>query len=224
MSLEGTIDHQARNRGHQGMRALGEVLAFHAGSALLVGGLAWVATYVVEILIGVLLGEAIYASPEVSSSWLVWLWPATFMFAILCLATGLLGVAVQVRHRGRPLAVLGGLLAMVALAASSVNLVRLTGVAGAPSASDGLGFLGVVGVLGGSVLIGAAAIRGKVLAVDVPSTANHRNNRRQKEQRQRDKTEPPRAHRRQRLSGGRPFLHTFSSRHEYRRGPDENRR
>ena len=108
-------------------------------------------------------GEATYASPELSSSWLVWLWPATFMLAIFCLATGLLGVAAQVRKRGRPLAVLGGLLAVVALVASSVNLVRLTGVAGEPSASDGLGFLGVIGVLGGSVLIGAATVRGKVL-------------------------------------------------------------
>lgn len=116
-----------------------------------------------EILIGVLLGEATYASPDVSSSWLVWLWPATFMAAIFCLATGLLGVAAQIGRRGRVLAVLGGLVAFVALAASSVNIVRLTGVVGEPTASDGLGFLGVIGVLGGSVLLGAATLRGKVL-------------------------------------------------------------
>lgn len=56
-----------------------------------------------------LLGEATYASPELSFSVLVWLWPATFMAAIFCLAAGLLGVAAQVGRRGRTLAVLGGL-------------------------------------------------------------------------------------------------------------------
>lgn len=163
MSLEGTINRRPHDGRPSGARALAEALAHHAGSTLLVGGLLWVATYVVEILIGVLLGEATYASPEASSSWLVWLWPATFMTAIFCLATGLLGVATQVGRRGRVLAVLGGLLALTALAASSANLVRLTGVVGEPTASDGLGFLGVIGVLGGSVLLGAATMRGKIL-------------------------------------------------------------
>lgn len=163
MSLEGTINRQPHDSQHSGARALGEVLAHHAGPALVVGGLLWVATYVVEILIGVLLGEATYASPDTSSSWLVWLWPATFMAAIFCLATGLLGVAAQIGRRGRVLAVLGGLVAFVALAASSVNIVRLTGVVAEPTASDSLGFLGVIGVLGGSVLLGAATLRGKVL-------------------------------------------------------------
>lgn len=164
MSLEGTINRSPRDGRHPGIRGLGEVVAHHAGPALIIGGLLWVATYVVEILIGVLLGEATYADPEGSSSWLVWLWPATFMAAIFCLATGLLGVAFQVGRRGRVLAVLGGLLACVALTASSVNIVRLTGVLGESTASDGLGFLGVIGVLGGSVLLGGATLRARVLA------------------------------------------------------------
>lgn len=163
MSLEEATNRQSHDDRHLGPRALGEVLAHHAGSALLVGGLLWVATYVVEILIGVVLGEATYASPEPSSSWLVWLWPTTFMTAILCLAIGLLGVATQVGRRGRVLAVLGGVLALTAVAASLVSLVLLTGVVGEPSASDDLGFLGVIGVLGGSVLLGAAAMRGRIL-------------------------------------------------------------
>lgn len=164
MSLEEeTASRQPRESQHPGIRALGEVLTHHAGATLVVGGLLWVATYVVEILIGVLLGEATYASPDESSSWLVWLWPATFMAAIFCLATGLLGVAAQVGRRGRVLAVSGGLLALLALVASSANLVQLTGVFGAPTASDGLGFLGVLGVLGGSVLLGAATMRAKIL-------------------------------------------------------------
>ncbi len=161
--VEGTIKRPPHVPRPSGVRALSDVLTHHSGHALVAGGLLWVVTYIVEILIGVLLGEATYASPDESSSWLVWLWPATFMAAIFCLGAGLLGVAAQVGRRGRVLAVLGGLLAGMALAASSVNIVRLTGVAGDPTASDTLGFLGVVGVLGGSVLLGAATLRAKVL-------------------------------------------------------------
>jgi hypothetical protein len=163
MVLQGSLKPQPLESRRSSARALGEVLAHHAGSSLLIGGLLWVATYIVEILIGAFLGEATYASPEVSTSWLVWLWPATFMGAIFFLAIGLLGVAVQIGRRGRVLAVLGGVLALVALGASLVNLVRLTGVTGEPTASDDLGFLGVIGVLGGSVLLGTGALRGKVL-------------------------------------------------------------
>jgi hypothetical protein len=129
----------------------------------MVGGLLWICTYIVEVLIGVLLGEAVYAAPEASSSWLVWLWPATFMAAIFSLATGLLGIAARVPRRGRVLGLLGGLLAGTALIASSVNIVRLTGMAGRATASDDLGFVGVLGVMGASVLLGAAALRGAIL-------------------------------------------------------------
>lgn len=163
MTVQGTMHPQRQDRRPSGIRAFGEVLAHHSGSLLLIGGLAWVATYVVEILIGVVLGGAVYAEPELSSSPLVWLWPATFMTALFFLAAGILGVAAQVGRRGRIPAVIGGLLALVALGASMVNLVRLTGVVGEVTASDGLGFLGVIGVLGGSVLVGVAAIRGRIL-------------------------------------------------------------
>lgn len=163
MALQGTLKPQPHQSRRTNARALGEVLAHHAGVTLLTGGLLWVATYVVEVLIGAFLGEATYASPELSTSWLVWLWPATFMGGIFFLAIGLLGVAAQIGPRGRVLAVLGGVLAVVALGASLVNLVRLTGVTGEPTASDGLGFLGVIGVLGGSVLLGTGALRGKAL-------------------------------------------------------------
>lgn len=162
MSTPGTLDQTDAQR-PTWLRSLGEVLSHHAGPLLIAGGLLWVATYVVEILIGVLLGEETYAAPEASSSALVWLWPATFMGAILFLAAGLLGVAVHIGRRARILATVGGLLTLVAIAASLTNLVRLTGLAGDVTASDGLGFLGVVGVLGGSVVLGVAAIRGKAL-------------------------------------------------------------
>lgn len=163
MPLKGTLSTQPHERGQSTPRALMEVLAHHASVMLVVGGLLWVTTYVVEILIGVLLGEATYASPESSSSWLVWLWPATFMAAVFCLAGGLMGVACRVGQRGRLLAMLGAALAAVALTASAVNLVRLTGVLGEATTSDGLGFLGVVGVLGASILVGAAALRGRAV-------------------------------------------------------------
>jgi hypothetical protein len=163
MSLDQTSNRRQHGGQRTGARTSAEILGHHAGDGLLVGGLFWVATYVVEILIGTTLGEATYNAPENSSSWLVWLWPATFFAATFCLAAGVVGVAVQVGRRGRALAVIGGLVAFVALAASLANLVKLTGVVGEPTASDGLGFLGVVGVLLGSVLVGAATLRGKVL-------------------------------------------------------------
>lgn len=143
-------------------RAWREVLVHHAWVTLLVGGLCWVATYVVEILIGTLLGEAVYASPGDSSSWLLWLWPASFFSATLFLSAGLLGVAGRVERRGRVPAVIGAAVASVGLVASFVNLVRLTGVVGEAEASDDLGFLGVVGVMLGSVLVGAAHLRGRI--------------------------------------------------------------
>ena len=68
MSLEGTTSRQLPSGQHSWPRALNDVLAHHAGPAMMAGGLLWVATYVVEILIGVLLGEQTYASPDASSS------------------------------------------------------------------------------------------------------------------------------------------------------------
>ena len=133
------------------------------GPAMMLGGLLWVLTYVVEILIGVTLGEETYGQPDASASLLEWLWPASFMGAILFLGVGLLGVRARLQGRANVLGILGALLASVAIAAASINLVTLTGVSGEPRASDDLGFLGVLGTLGGSVLLGIAALRAKVL-------------------------------------------------------------
>lgn len=133
------------------------------GPAMMLGGSLWVLTYVVEIVIGVTLGEAVYNNPELSASALVWLWPACFMGAIFFLGIGLLGVRARLEGRSKVLGILGKLLACVAIVAASINLVTLTGVVGEPTASDGLGFLGVIGTLGGSVLLGIATLRAKVL-------------------------------------------------------------
>lgn len=163
MSVEEGTQRSSYDHRQSGLRTLADVLGHHAGTLLVAGGLMWVVTYLVEILIGVSLGEEVYADPDRSSSWLVWLWPTTFFASTFFLAAGLLGVATLVKARGRVLAAFGALLALVALTASAVNLVRLTGVVGEPTASDGLGFLGVVGVVGGSVLLGAATLRGEVM-------------------------------------------------------------
>lgn len=133
------------------------------GPALMLGGMLWVLTYVVEILIGVTLGEAVYNRADPSASVLVWLWPVFFMGAIFFLCVGLLGVRARLQGRAKVLGILGALLACVAIVAVSINLVLLTGVSGEPTALDGLGFLGVIGTLGGSVLLGAATLRAKVL-------------------------------------------------------------
>lgn len=131
--------------------------------SLILGGLLWVLTYAVEIMIGVTLGEETYQRADASGSFLEWLWPASFMGAIFFLGVGLLGVAARVHHLSRIPGLLGTLLACVAIGAAAVNLVALAGVFGKPTAFDSLGFLGVIGVLGGAVLLGIAALRAKVL-------------------------------------------------------------
>lgn len=130
---------------------------------MMLGGMLWVLTYVVEILIGVTLGEAVYRRADAGASLLEWLWPAFFMGAIFFLGIGLLGVWARLRGRARIVGLLGALLASAAIVAASINLATLTDVAGEPTASDGLGFLGVIGTLGGSVLLGIASLRAKVL-------------------------------------------------------------
>lgn len=134
-----------------------------SGPAMMLGGLLWVLTYVVEIAIGVTLGEEVYNRADASASLLEWLWPAFFMAAIFFLGVGLLGIHARLQGRAKIPGLLGALLASVAIIAASINLVTLTGVTGEPTASDGLGFLGVVGTLGGSVLLGVATLRARVL-------------------------------------------------------------
>lgn len=133
------------------------------GPAMMLGGLMWVLTYGVEILIGVTLGEAVYRRADAAASLLEWLWPAFFMGAIFFLGVGLLGVWARLQGHAKIVGLLGALLASVAIVAATINLATLTGVAGEPTASDGLGFLGVIGTLGGSILLGIAALRAKVL-------------------------------------------------------------
>jgi len=130
---------------------------------MMLGGLLWVFTYMVEIIIGVTAGEAAYNRADPSASLLEWLWPAFFMEAIFFLGIGLLGVWARLQGRAKILGLLGALLACVAIVAASINLVMLTGISGEPTASDDLGFLGVIGTLGGSVLLGIATLRAKVL-------------------------------------------------------------
>jgi hypothetical protein len=130
---------------------------------MMLGGLLWALTYVVEIIIGVTAGEAAYDRADPSASLLEWLWPACFMGAIFFLGIGLLGVWARLQGRAKILGLLGALLACVAIAAVSINLVMLAGASGEPTASDDLGFLGVVGTLGGSILLGIATLRAKVL-------------------------------------------------------------
>jgi hypothetical protein len=133
------------------------------GPALILGGLLWVLTYLVEIIFGMTAGEAAYNRADASASILVWFWGVFFMGALFFLGVGLLGVRARLEGRSKVLGTVGALLALVAILAASINLVTLTGVFGEPMANDGLGFLGVIGTLGGSLLLGIAALRAKVL-------------------------------------------------------------
>lgn len=133
------------------------------GPALMLGGLLWVLTYLVEIISGMTAGEAAYNRADASASILVWFWGVFFMGALFFLGVGLLGVRARLEGRSKVLGTVGALLACVAILAASINLVTLTSVFGEPTANDGLGFLGIIGTLGGSLLLGIAALRAKVL-------------------------------------------------------------
>ena len=133
------------------------------GPAMMLGGLLWILTYVVEIIIGVSLGAETYSQADPSASLLEWLWPAFFMGAIFFLGIGLLGVWARLEGRSKKLGIAGALLASVAVVAASINLVLLAGVFGEATALDGLGFLGVIGVIFGSILLGITTLRAKVL-------------------------------------------------------------
>lgn len=133
------------------------------GPALVLGGLLWVLTYAVEIVIGVTLGAETYARPDASASLLEWLWPVTFAGAILALGVGLLGVAARVGARARVAGYVGAVLPCVAIGAATVTLVTLSGALGAPSASDDVGFLGVIGVVAGAIVVGIGTLRAAVL-------------------------------------------------------------
>lgn len=145
------------------MGRLGTRLEGLAAPALMVGGLLWVLTYLVEIAIGVTLGEETYRRAQPDGSVLEWLWGASFVGAVGLIGVGLLGVASRIRDRGKVLGVLGVLLASVAVGAAVVGMVTLSGVLGQPSMSDSVGFAGVIGVMAGSVLVGSATLRAAVL-------------------------------------------------------------
>jgi uncharacterized membrane protein len=130
---------------------------------MMLGGLLWILNYVVQIVIGVTLGAETYSQADPRDSALVWLWGVFFMGAVFFVGIGLLGVRARLQGRAKILGLLGALLGSVAIAAVSINLVMLTGISGEPTASDDLGFLGVIGTLGGSVLLGIATLRAKVL-------------------------------------------------------------
>ncbi len=130
---------------------------------MMLGGLLWILTYVVEIVIGVTLGAETYSQADPSASLLEWLWPVFFMGAIFFLGVGLLGVRARLEGRSKKLGIAGALLAAVAVVAASINLVLLAGVFGEATALDGLGFLGVIGVIFGAILLGIATLRARVL-------------------------------------------------------------
>ncbi len=134
-----------------------------AGPTMMLGGTLWILTYVVEIVIGVTFGEVAYNAVDPSASVIEWLWPAFFMGAIFFLGVGLLGVQARLEGRSKKLGIVGTLLASIAIGAASINLVLLAGIFDKATALDGLGFLGVLGTLGGSILLGIATLRAKVL-------------------------------------------------------------
>lgn len=133
------------------------------GPAMLLGGLLWILTYVVEIVIGVTLGPETYSQADPSASLFEWLWPVFFMGAIFFLGVGLLGVRARLEGRSKKLGIAGALLAAVAVVAASINLLLLAGVFGEATALDSFGFLGVIGVIFGAILLGIATLRARVL-------------------------------------------------------------
>lgn len=81
------------------------------GPAMMLGGLLWGLTYVVEMVIGVTLGGAAYNRADPSASLLEWFWPTFFMGAVSFLGVGQLGIWARLHGHAKMPGVPGALLA-----------------------------------------------------------------------------------------------------------------
>lgn len=130
------------------------------GPATLLGGLLWLVSYGVDIVVGMRTGQA-PADPTASP--LHWLGATSFVSATLALGVGLVGLRTRLQGRSPKLGLVGLVFAALAIAASAVNLVLLSGILGGVRIIPPLGAVGVLGGCVGVTLLGTATVLARTL-------------------------------------------------------------
>jgi hypothetical protein len=140
-----------------------QILKRLAGPALTVGGLFWIATYIVIVLIGLQTGQL--APPLDAHSPLlqrigIYLLP----LSLFPLYVGLLGVFTGLEKRGRAFGITGVVFATPGIVLGAIDLVVLSGIFGSiQTLNAGFGGIGAFSIIIGTGFLGFAALRARSL-------------------------------------------------------------
>jgi hypothetical protein len=135
------------------------------GPALLVGGLLWIAIYVVNVLIGVMTGKSATSltpggNMPVLANIGIWFLP----FSVLPLGVGLLGVFARLEGRARGLGITGVVFTSIGMVLGSGAIIVLSSIFGTSGYLNGLfGGFGAFATIIGTGFLGWAALRARVL-------------------------------------------------------------
>jgi hypothetical protein len=134
-----------------------------AGPALTVGGLFWIATYIVIVLIGLQTGKL--APPlDAHSPLLQRIGIYILPLSLFPLYVGLLGVFTGLEKRGRVFGIIGVVFATLGIVLGAIDLVVLSGIFGSvQSLNANIGGTGAFSIVIGTGFIGFAALRARSL-------------------------------------------------------------
>ena len=134
-----------------------------AGPALTVGGLFWIATYIVIVIIGLQTGKL--APPlDAHSPLLVRIGIYLLPLSLFPLYVGLLGVFTGLERRGRAFGITGVVFATLGIVLGAIDLVVLSGIFGSSqSLNANIGGIGAFSIILGTGFLGFAALHARVL-------------------------------------------------------------
>ena len=134
-----------------------------AGPALTVGGLFWIATYIVIVIIGLQTGKL--APPlDAHSPLLVRIGIYLLPLSLFPLYVGLLGVFTGLERRGRAFGITGVVFATLGIVLGAIDLVVLSGIFGSSqSLNASIGGIGAFSIILGTGFLGFAALRARSL-------------------------------------------------------------
>ncbi len=133
------------------------------GPALIVGGLFWIATYIVIVIIGLQTGEL--APPlDAHSSLLQHIGIYLLPLSLFPLYVGLLGVFSTLEKRGGVFGITGVVFATLGIVLGAIDLVVLSGIFGSvQSLNANFGGMGAFSRVIGTGFLGFAALRARSL-------------------------------------------------------------
>jgi hypothetical protein len=134
-----------------------------AGPALTVGGLFWIATYIVIVIIGLQTGQ-LTPPLDAHSPLLQRIGIYLLPLSLFPLYVGLLGVFSTLEKRGRALGITGVVFATLGIALGAIDLVVLSGIFGSvQTLNAGFGGIGAFSIIIGTGFLGFAALRARSL-------------------------------------------------------------